>query len=204
MQELQSTGQNRERLKESVSGLLVIHSAPAALRPHIEWGLQSILGNWLILNWLEQPLTAGSYRTTVEFRDKRGSAAKIASALRGWHYLRFEVREESELGGEFFRCTPDLGIHRAGIDGMGNIVVTEHQIMDALAKGLLDVGGGFGGGSGCNLKSVAGFLNRALTPMGKRRVQECIVSPTFSETKLEKEYTMIETMLISGLCIPNK
>ena len=139
MQELQSTGQNRERLKESVSGLLVIHSAPAALRPHIEWGLQSILGNWLTLNWLEQPLTAGSYRTTVEFRDKRGSAAKIASALRGLHYLRFEVREESELGGEFFRCTPDLGIHRAGIDGMGNIVVTEHQIMDALAKGFDEI-----------------------------------------------------------------
>lgn len=58
------------------------------------------------------------------------------------------------------------------------------------AKGLLEIGGNRG-----NLKSVAGFLNRALTPMGKRRVQECLVSPTFSETKLEKEYSMIETLL---------
>jgi len=65
------------------------------------------------------------------------------------------------------------------------------------AKGLMEVGG-FGGGNGSNLKSVAGFLNRALTPMGKRRVQECIVSPTFSETKLEKEYMMIETLLEQG------
>ena len=59
------------------------------------------------------------------------------------------------------------------------------------AKGLLEIGGGSRG----NLKSVAGFLNRALTPMGKRRIQECLVSPTFSETKLEKEYSMIETLL---------
>jgi hypothetical protein len=69
----------------------------------------------------------------------RGSAAKIASALRGWHYLRFEVREESELGGEFYRSTPELGIHRASIDGLGSIVVTEHQIMDALAKSFDEI-----------------------------------------------------------------
>ena len=139
MQELHPSGQNRDRLKESVNGLLVIHSAPNALRPHIEWGLQAILGTWLKVNWLDQPCVAGSFRATIEFRDVRGSAAKIASALRGWHYLRFEVREESELGGEFYRSTPDLGIHRASIDGLGNIVITEHQIMDALAKSFDDI-----------------------------------------------------------------
>jgi len=139
MQELHSPGQNRDRLKESVTGLLVIHSAPAALRPHIEWGLQSILGTWLTLQWLEQPNAVGTYRATIEFRDVRGSSAKIASTLRGWHYLRFEVREESELGGEFYRSTPELGIHRASIDGLGNIVVTEHQINDALAKGFDEI-----------------------------------------------------------------
>ncbi len=139
MQELHPLGQNRDRLKESVTGLLVIHSAPNALRPHIEWGLQAILGTWLTINWLEQPLIGGTYRATIEFREMRGSAAKIASALRGWHYLRFEVREESELGGEFYRSTPELGIHRASIDGLGNIVVTEHQITEALAKGFDDL-----------------------------------------------------------------
>ena len=139
MQELHTSGHNRDRLKESVAGLLVIHSAPAALRPHIEWGLQSILGTWLTLQWLEQPNAVGTYRATVEFRDVRGSSAKIASTLRGWHYLRFEVREESELGGEFYRFTPELGIHRASIDGLGNILVTEHQINDALAKSFDEI-----------------------------------------------------------------
>jgi hypothetical protein len=139
MQELNPSGQNRDRLKESVAGLLVIHSAPSALRPHVEWGLQAILGTWLKVNWFDQPCAGGTYRAIIEFRDVRGSAAKIASALRGWHYLRFEVREESELGGEFYRATPELGIHRASIDGLGNIVVTEHQVMDALAKSFDEI-----------------------------------------------------------------
>jgi len=139
MQELHPSSQNRDRRKESVTGLLVIHSAPNALRPHIEWGLQSILGTWLTVHWNEQPLVGGSYRATIEFRDVRGSAAKIASTLRGWHYLRFEVREESELGGDFYRATPELGLHRASIDGLGNILVTEHQIMDALAKSFDEI-----------------------------------------------------------------
>ena len=62
------------------------------------------------------------------------------------------------------------------------------------AKGWLDGVGGLGGNRG-NLRSVVGFLNRALTPMGKRRVQEALVSPTFCETVLEREYGMIETLL---------
>jgi DNA mismatch repair protein MutS len=65
------------------------------------------------------------------------------------------------------------------------------------AKGWLEGVGGVGatGGSGGNLRSVVGFLNRALTPMGKRRVQEALVSPTFNETVLEREYGMVDRLL---------
>jgi DNA mismatch repair protein MutS len=62
------------------------------------------------------------------------------------------------------------------------------------AKGWLEGVGGTGGCGG-NLRSVVGFLNRALTPMGKRRVQEALVSPTFNEVVLEREYGMIEALL---------
>jgi len=62
------------------------------------------------------------------------------------------------------------------------------------AKGWLEGVGGVGG-SGGNLRSVVGFLNRALTPMGKRRVQEALVSPTFCGEVLEREYEMIESLL---------
>ena len=122
--------------KIQVTGFLTIHSAPAALRPHIEWGLQSILGTWVALDWKPQPKATGTYRTTLEFRDRTGTAAKVATALKAWHYLRFEVREESEFGGEFFRFTPDLGIHRSVIDGMGSIMISEHLITQTLEKGF--------------------------------------------------------------------
>ena len=62
--------------------------------------------------------------------------AKVATALKAWHYLRFEVREESEIGGEFFRFTPDLGIHRSVIDGLGSIMISEHLIVQTLGKGF--------------------------------------------------------------------
>lgn len=135
MEQMNSSGRTVAQ-KFHVTGFLTIHSAPAALRPHIEWGLQSILGTWVTLDWKQQPKAAGTYRTTVEFRDRPGTAAKVATALKAWHYLRFEVREESEVGGEFFRFTPDLGIHRSVIDGMGTILISEHLIMQALGKGF--------------------------------------------------------------------
>ena len=120
--------------KVRVGGHLVIHSAPSALRQHIEWGLQSLLGNALAINWKVQPHFPGTYRTTVEFKEFRGTAAKIASVLRNWHYLRFEVREETVSGGEYFRFTPELGMHRCEIDGLGNILTNENSIAVALAK----------------------------------------------------------------------
>ena len=72
-------------------------------------------------------------RTTLEFRAPLGTAAKIATALKNWHYLRFEVSELGTSGGEIFRCTPELGIHRASTDSVGTILVSEDLIRKALA-----------------------------------------------------------------------
>ena len=135
MEQMNSSGRSVIS-KTQVTGFLTIHSAPAALRPHIEWGLQSILGTWVALEWKPQPKATGTFRTTLEFRDRAGTAAKVATALKAWHYLRFEVREESEIGGEFFRFTPDLGIHRSVIDGLGSIMISEHLIVQTLGKGF--------------------------------------------------------------------
>lgn len=115
-------------------GHLTIHSAPSALRQHIEWGLNSLLGSPHNYQWRDQPLAAGTSRTSLDFRAPRGSAAKIATALKNWHYLRFEVHEIDHSGGELFRCTPELGIHRASLDAAGNIQVSENQIAQALSN----------------------------------------------------------------------
>lgn len=117
---------------KNLAGLVVIHSAPTALRQHIEWGLNSLLGVPQNIFWRDQPLAAGTARTSLEFRAPAGTAAKIATALKNWHYLRFEVSELGVHGGEMFRGTPELGIHRATIDSVGTIVVSEDTIRQAL------------------------------------------------------------------------
>lgn len=118
--------------EKSLAGLVTIHSAPSALRQHIEWGLNSLLGEPRNYSWREQPLAVGTLRTTVEFRAAPGTSAKIASALKNWHYLRFEVQEMGNYGGELFRFTPELGIHRAQIDASGTIMIGENVIRKSL------------------------------------------------------------------------
>ena len=119
--------------EKNLAGLVVIHSAPSALRQHIEWGLNSLLGAPQNIFWRDQPLSPGTVRTTLEFRAPIGTAAKIATALKNWHYLRFEVSEIGAGGGEIFRCTPELGIHRATVDQVGTILVSEDVVRKALA-----------------------------------------------------------------------
>jgi hypothetical protein len=117
-----------------IRGSLFIHSCPAALKHHVEWSIQSILGKGISLSWRTQPMAAGTYRSEISWHEKKSKASEIATALRSWHYLRFEVRDESESGGDFYRFTPDLGIHRASIDGAGSILINENQITAALDK----------------------------------------------------------------------
>jgi hypothetical protein len=117
-----------------VRGFLTIHSAPSALRHHIDWAIHAVLGNWVQLSWNPQPLMPGTFRTQLEFRGNQGAAADIASALRSWHYLNFEVIEGTELGGELFRFTPELGIHRAVVDQSGAVLVNENQLSAILAN----------------------------------------------------------------------
>ncbi|MBI3430266.1 MAG: DUF3145 family protein [Actinobacteria bacterium] len=114
-------------------GYLVIHSAPSALCRHLEWAVANLLGHPVELTWRPQPLLLGTHRSTFEWRDRAGIGAEMASALRGWHYLRYEVREESADNCVLYRYTPNLGIHRAVLDGAGAVMITENQISNALA-----------------------------------------------------------------------
>jgi len=116
------------------AGLATIHSAPSALRQHIEWGLNAALGDARDYSWRNQPLAPGTLRTAIEFRATAGTAATIATALKNWHYIHFEVQEMNSDGGEFFRFTPELGLHRALTDATGSILITENVIRKALGS----------------------------------------------------------------------
>ena len=123
---------SRPPVRLSVRGFLTIHSAPSALRRHIDWAIQNLLGIDAQLSWQPQSIIAGTYKTHVEWRDREGVAAEIASTLRSWHYLNFEIHESNDNGGELFRFTPELGIHRILTDLSGAALLNENQINNVL------------------------------------------------------------------------
>ena len=116
-------------------GVLFVHSAPRALVPHMEWAASNVLGTRVSMDWTEQPAAPGMLRAEHSWQAPSGTGAKLASALRGWTHLRYEVTEEASRGvdGSRWSHTPELGIVHAATDVHGNIVVPEDRVRAALA-----------------------------------------------------------------------
>src|SRR5687768_6089517 len=93
-------------------GVVFIHAAPPALCPHIEWALASVLGARVSHEWTAQPAEPSLRRAELSWVGKPGVGGQIASALRGWQQLRFEVTEEPspQAEGTRYACTPQLGL----------------------------------------------------------------------------------------------
>lgn len=117
-------------------GVLFVHSAPRALCPHIEWAAGGAIGAQAKFDWTEQPAAPGMWRAEICWRGPVGSGARIASALRGWEGVRYEVTEEPSEGhdGGRWSHTPKLGIYHALTDAYGNIVVPEDSIRAVMRK----------------------------------------------------------------------
>ncbi len=115
-------------------GVLYVHSAPRALCPHIEWAAGRALERAVNFNWSAQPVLPGAMRAEFSWEGRIGTGAALASSLRGWEHLRFEVTEEPASGtdGGRWMHTPDLGIFFAQMDSAGNTVVPEDRIRYAL------------------------------------------------------------------------
>jgi hypothetical protein len=122
------------RQAPTARGVLYVHSSPKALCPHVEWAAGRALGEAVNFDWTEQPVLKGSQRAEYYWEGERGTGAAIASALRGWEHLRFEVTEDAGLGTDGGRWlhTPDLGIFYAQTDTAGNIVIPEDRIRYAI------------------------------------------------------------------------
>ncbi|MFJ7749103.1 DUF3145 domain-containing protein [Arthrobacter sp. NPDC097144] len=121
-------------------GVLFIHSAPSALCPHIEWAIGSVVEKRTDLKWTPQPAAPGMLRTELEWTGAQGTGSLLASALRGWAHLRYEVTENQSAGADGSRwChTPELGIFHATTDVHGNIMVSEDRIRYAYENGAGD------------------------------------------------------------------
>ena len=120
-------------------GVLYVHSAPSALCPHLEWAVGGVLGAAVNLEWTPQPAQAGCSRAELSFAGDTGTAAAIASALRGWNHLRFEVTEDATSASEGARYsyTPDLGVFHAVTGLHGDIMIPEDRLKAAVVKAAL-------------------------------------------------------------------
>jgi hypothetical protein len=101
---------------------------------HVEWAITREVDPAQPLRWSAQPLQPGMSRCEVAWRGNRGAATRVASALRGFPNLRYEITEDSPQGlGERFSCTPALGLFRAQTAPSGDVVVGEERLRAALA-----------------------------------------------------------------------
>ncbi len=117
-------------------GVLFVHSAPSALCPHVEWAASNALGVDVHFDWTPQEAVPGMLRAEVGWIGEVGTGARLASALRGWEHLRYEVTQDpvgNHDGGRWAH-TPALGIFHAQTDSIGNMQVPEERIRGAMER----------------------------------------------------------------------
>lgn len=116
------------------SGVLFVHSCPRAMIPHMEWAMGRPLGRSVDFTWIPQPVLPGTMRAEFSWEGPVGTAAVVASSLRGWEQLRFEITENqtADTDGGRWLHTPSLGIFHMQIDSVGNAVIPEDRVRYAM------------------------------------------------------------------------
>ena len=119
----------------SAHGRVIIHSAPRVLLSHIEWTLSRHFGDDLGLDWKPSHLVPGEFTAEALWRADSELGANLASDLRGWANLRFEVTQQASDQTEGYRWafTPSLGMFSAQTDRFGSVLLNEHELGRILA-----------------------------------------------------------------------
>ncbi|GAB3883600.1 DUF3145 domain-containing protein [Terrabacter terrigena] len=127
--------------RTTTRGVLFVHGAPAALCPHITWAIEAVLDQRVTLDWVPQPAAPRLVRSELSWTGAPGTGAELASALRGWDGLRYEVTEDPSSGSDGARWsyTPRLGIHHAMTSASGDAVVSEERLREAVLRARGDV-----------------------------------------------------------------
>lgn len=122
---------------ENARGIIWIHSAPAALRPHLEWAIGAAVSIPVRLEWSRQPAEPGSWRCELAWHGPAGTGAALASALKRCQRARFEVTEDVTGGGSRWSYTPRLGLFAGSTTGTGDLTVHEDRLKKALIADAL-------------------------------------------------------------------
>jgi hypothetical protein len=103
----------------------------------VEWALSSTLNARAQLKWTAQPAMPGQLRAVTNWVGPVGTGARLASALRSWSVLRFEVTEDPSAGvdGQRFCHTPQLGLWSGAMSANGDIMVGEMRLRTLMSEG---------------------------------------------------------------------
>lgn len=117
-------------------GVIYVHSAPAAVCPHVEWAISGVLGDRVSLTWTTQPAGPGTMRAELSWTGVPGTGSRIAAAIKAWPMVRFEVTEEASPGndGERLCHVPGRGYWRQSVSANGDIMLGEDQIRALMDK----------------------------------------------------------------------
>lgn len=121
--------------RPTTRGVVFVHSTPTSLCPHITWALERALDQPVRLDWSGQPVLPGLVRTELSWTGEQGTGARLASVLRGWDHLRYEVTEDPSPGsdGSRWSYTPSLGMHHTSTSANGDAVVNEDRLRAVIA-----------------------------------------------------------------------
>jgi hypothetical protein len=113
------------------TGFLFVHACPASLRSEVDTALAASVAHHDPLCWSahDDGLTAA-----CEWSGRAGGGAGLADALRRLGAVTFELTEDAAPGtdGERFSFVPGLGLFRAAMNSVGDVVVDENQLMAAM------------------------------------------------------------------------
>lgn len=117
-------------------GVIFVHSAPAAVCPHIEWAIAGVVGDRVSLSWTAQPALPGTLRADACWKGSPGTATRIAAALKAWPMIRVEITEDASPGtdGERICQLPGRGSWRAAMSGNGDVMLGEEQLRTMVAQ----------------------------------------------------------------------
>ena len=124
---------------DSTRGIILIHSAPTALCPHIEWAVSAAVGSPVRFDWTPQPAEPRALRGEIVWSGAPGTGATITSALTRCERLRFEVTEEATRTTEAMRWayTPRLGVFACAIGPHGDLMIHEERLKQAILADAL-------------------------------------------------------------------
>jgi hypothetical protein len=109
-------------------------ACPPALCPHVEFALAAQVHTPVSMEWSAQTARPGTLTATIDGKLPEGSAAGITARLRALDPIWFEVVEGPQPRGERFSYTPDLGVYRADLNAIGDIMVSEMRLRDLVDR----------------------------------------------------------------------